>query len=121
MVADNPDVDYIVRIPAGHAEQVLAFKDVVLALRQHITLICACTLAGLLLAGLFAFFTEPVYRAEVLLVPVEEDSSSGMDVGFRADTLAGRLRIGTSRCRQSIDVNLRAVEIKSIAVTVSRC
>ena len=48
-------------------------------------------------------------------------SKDGISVGFRAETFAGRLRIATSRCRQSIAINLNAVEVKAISVSVSRC
>jgi uncharacterized protein involved in exopolysaccharide biosynthesis len=51
--------------------------DILAQIRQHWIIILAVTLLGGIVAGLIAFAMQPIYRAEVLVAPVESQQSPG--------------------------------------------
>ena len=85
------DVDYFIRIPASKSAEGIRAQDIAVAIFQYRFLIGILAAVGLVLGGLVVFLAEPVYRAEVLLVTVEDEPGAGL--GDLAGQLGGLAQI----------------------------
>jgi hypothetical protein len=85
------NIDYFIRIPASKSTEGIEFSDIVAAISQYRFLLGVFAVVGLILGGLVVLLTEPVYRTEVLLVPVEDESTDGL--GELAGQLGGLAQI----------------------------
>ena len=60
----------------------VTIQDVLHLLRLRYRMICACMLLGLLAGGAIALLSPEIYRAEVLLSPVSQDTGGGALAGL---------------------------------------
>lgn len=61
----------------GDTDRPIYLADILLPLREHWLKILAAALLGGILAGAVAFYMQPIYRAEVLLAPVNKREVAG--------------------------------------------
>jgi len=88
---------------AAGSYQPIYLTDIIIPIREHWKVVVISTMLCGILAGIIAFFMAPVYRAEVLMIPIQREQSAsalsdlGGQLGMFATFLGGGAMLSGSR------------------------